>query len=210
MKQKPKWTSSYRFYKGCFYIARLIFILGGYRFDVKGKENIPAGAAMLCSNHSNLLDPLFIAIACGVEHFIHFIAKSELFKIPVLTAIIMKLGAISVDRGMADVMMVKNTFAYLKNAEKVAIFPEGTRVSENDSVAAKTGAVKLAQRAGAPLVPVFLPKKKPLFSKLSIVIGEPYYIEKGTDRRSAEDYADLAADLMNRIESLNPVPVSIS
>ena len=210
MKQKPKWKASYRFYKGCFRIARAIFFIGGYRFDVKGKEHIPVGAAMICSNHSNLLDPLFIAVACGAEHFIHFIAKSELFKIPVLTAVIMKLGAISVERGTADVTMVKNTLAYLKNGEKVAIFPEGTRASENDSVAAKSGAVKLAERANAPLLPVFIPKKKPLFSKLQIVIGEPYYIEKPAEKYHAEDYTALAAELMKRIESLSPASVSVS
>ena len=204
MKQKSKWKANYKFYRGCFYVARVIFGIGGYRFDVKGKENIPENAAMLCSNHSNILDPLFIALAFGIDHFIHFIAKSELFKIPVLTPIIMKLGAISVERGVADVTMVKNTLAYLKNGEKVAIFPEGTRVSESDSVAAKNGAIKLAERAEAPLVPVFLPKKKPLFSRLSVVIGEPYYVDKQPGKRSAEDYTVLVNDLMRRIETLNP------
>jgi len=198
-----KWKPSYRFYKGCFCVARAILSIF-YWFDIKGRENIPSGAAMVCSNHSSLIDPLFIAFAFGIGCYLHFIAKIELYSIPILSAVIIKLGAISVDREMKDVATIKNTLKCFKNGEKVAIFPEGTRNPQGDTVAAKFGAVKIAERTGVPLIPIFVPRKKRLFSKISMVIGKPYKIEKQSEKRSAEEYALLSDALMEKIEALNP------
>jgi len=199
-----KWKPSYAFYRGCYRIARAVFS-AFYWLDVKGKENIPAGAAMVCANHSSSFDPILIAFAFGIGCHLHFIAKIELFKVPVVSFVLVKLGAISVDRGMLEVSTIKRTLSYFKEGEKVAIFPEGTRVHEEDRVAAKNGAIKLSERAEVPLVPVYVPRKKRWFRKIPLVIGEPYYIEKQSEKRSAEDYARLVDDLMHRIEALNPV-----
>ena len=194
---------TYRFYKICYRVARVLLGLF-YRIDVQGKENIPQGPAIACGNHSSILDPFFLAFAFGIKNHMHIIAKAELYKVPVVSAIIRKLGTIRVDRGIRDINSVKQSLSYLNKGEKVAIFPEGTRKSAVNTVTAKSGAVKLAQRANVPLVPIFIPRKKPLFSKLHIVIGEPYYIEKGTVKHSSDDYLHLADVLMNKIEALNP------
>jgi len=175
-----------------------------YWFKVYGKENIPKGAAMVCANHSNVIDPIVIAFAFGLDHFLHFIAKVELFKIPILSVVVTKLGAISVDRRIQDVTTVKTTLNYLKKGEKVAIFPEGRRVTEDESAEAKSGAIKLAERAEVPIVPIYIPRKKRLFRKVPLVIGEPYIVEKQQAKRSADEYAMLADELMKRIERLNP------
>ena len=194
---------SYRFYRGAYRITRAALGIV-FWIDVRGKENIPEGAAMVCSNHSSVIDPLLIAFAFGIDSFLHFIAKAELFKAPILSTIVAKLGAIKVDRRMMDVSTIKNTFEYFKNGEKVAIFPEGTRASQADYIAAKSGAVKLADRGNVPIVPVFVPRKKKVFRALPLVIGVPYYVAKQAGKRSAEDYSRLADDLMGKIEALNP------
>jgi len=198
-----KWKPSFRFYKAAYCITRVLigFIYG---FEVKGRENIPDGAAMVCSNHSSMKDPLFIAYAFGIRCYLHFIAKIELFRIPVVSLIVAKLGAISVDRNMTDIATIKKTLAYFKNNEKVAIFPEGTRASEAEYIAAKSGAVKLAERAGVPLVPVYVPRKKKLFRKVKVIIGDPYYIEKQSEKRSSDEYTLLVEQLMRKIEALKP------
>lgn len=198
----------YGFYRFCYRIAYFIIRIF-YRFDIRGRENIPSGAAMVCANHSSQIDPFFVAFAFGIAYQMHIIAKAELFRIPVLSAILKKIGMISVDRGISDVSTVKKSLGYLKDGEKVVIFPEGTRVFEDDAGSAKIGAVKLAERAGAPIVPVFLPRKKPLFHKIPVVIGEPYIIEKHQKKRAAEDYAELIDDLMDRIKRLSPEPVTV-
>jgi len=194
---------SYRFYRGCYRVARAILAVF-YRFSVLGKENVPEGAVMICANHSSVLDPLFIAFALGIENHIHIMAKAELYKVPVLSAIVRKLGTIRVDRGIQDMNAVKETIGYLKKGEKVAIFPEGTRKPVENAVAAKSGAVKLAQYSKAPILPLFIPRKKPLFRRLRIVIGEPFFIEKTGPKRTPEEYLQLAGDLMGKIEALNP------
>jgi len=196
-----KWKPSYRFYRGCYRLARVLFGIA-YRLGVRGREYVPPGAAMVCANHSSMIDPIIISLAFGINHFLHYVAKIELFRIPVLSAVITKLGAISVDRGISDIKTIKTTLAYFKRDGKVVIFPEGTRTLQGEKVTAKHGAVRIAERAGVPLIPVFVPRKKRLFRAVTIVIGEPYLIEKQAEKRSNEDYEALSVELMNKIEAL--------
>ena len=193
--------ASYRFYKVCFRITQFIFkVLFFYK--VTGRENVPDGAALICANHSSLIDPIIVSHAIGIHDFLHHVAKAELFSIPVVSAVVTKLGAISVDRKKSDISTVKSTLEYLKNNQKVSIFPEGRRVAAEDEAAAKSGAVKIAEHTGVPIVPVYVPRKKPPFRRLKVIIGEPYSIEKTSGKRALVDYARLSEDLMCKIESL--------
>ena len=202
MKVIPKKASN-RFYRWCFkYIGPVLFFFRP--FEMIGEENRISGAAMVCSNHSAMIDPFQIALAFGIETNIHVIAKIEIFRIPVISSILWKLGMICVDRSINDVASVKSSLAYLKSGEKVVIFPEGTRLTENHKNAAKSGAVKLAERAGVPIIPVFLSRKKTFFKKSKVIFGEPYFIEKKETKRNADDYTALAEELMNKIQSLDP------
>jgi len=195
--------ASYRFYRIMFRIAAPV--ISFFRpFTVIGKENLIAGPAMVCSNHSAMIDPFLIAIAFGIDTNVHVIAKIELFRIPVVSSILWKMGMICVDRSINDIASIKTSLGYLKKGEKVVIFPEGTRAASFDAVAAKSGAVKLAERAGVPIIPVFIPRKKPFFSKKQLVFGEPYYIEKLSDKRTMDDYARLSEELMDKIQALDP------
>ena len=191
-----------RFYRGFYYFARAAIGIF-YRLEVIGKANIPEGNAIVCANHSGMVDPFLIAFAVGKTRNIHVITKAELFRIPIISQVLKKLGMISVDRGVLDATAVKSTLRYLKNNEIVVIFPEGTRVSTDDAVAAKTGAVKIAERSGAPIVPVFLPRKKPLFRKIRLIIGKPYYLAKQSQKRSQVEYIDLSNALMEKIKLLS-------
>jgi 1-acyl-sn-glycerol-3-phosphate acyltransferase len=182
-------------------LARALFAVF-YRIDVSGAENIQDGATMVCANHSSMLDPFIIAFAFGIGHHMHIIAKAELFRIPVLSAFLNKLGMIRVNRSIADIATVRSSLGYLKSGEKVAIFPEGTRVSSDDAVSAKIGAIKLAERAGVPIVPFFIPRKKPLFRKIRVIIGKPYNIDRYDGKRPADDYEQLTETLMLNISSL--------
>ena len=198
-----KVSISRRFYRGCFRVARVLFGIFLWQKAI-GKENIPDGAAIVCANHSSFIDPILMLLALGIDCPARVIAKAELFKVPILSAVIRKLGAISVDRGTLDVASTRATLGCLKNGEKVAIFPEGTRSAEDGMVAAKKGAIKLAEHANVPLLPVYIPRKKPKFRKFAIVIGKPYYIEQSEAKRSAEQYTVLADSMMSGIAALNP------
>jgi len=171
-------------------------------FDVFGRENIVNGPALICSNHSAMIDPFHIALALSGDMQIRVIAKISLFKIPIVSFFLWKLGMIPVDRDAMDVSSVKRSLTYLKKGDKVVIFPEGTRASEYDATAAKSGAVKLAERAKVPIMPVFMPRKKPFFRKTQVIFGEPYFVEKLSEKRSADDYAKLSEELMEKIQNL--------
>lgn len=197
---------SYKFYRVCFRLARAAIGIF-YRIRVTGGENIPATGALICANHSSNIDPFLIAFAFGIDNHMHIIAKIELFRIPVISQILKKLGMISVDRGMLDISTIKKTYRYFDGGEKVVIFPEGTRLpavitDENNGVSVKSGAVKLAERRGVAVVPVYLPRKKPLFKRVPIVIGDAYNIPKTDKKRTAAEYELLAEEMMLKIESL--------
>lgn len=195
--------ASYKFYRSVFKLAAPVIRF--FRpFNISGKENLIKGPAMVCSNHSAMIDPFLIAISFGIDDPVHVIAKIEIFKIPVVSTVMKKMGMICVDRSINDITSVKESLGYMKKGEKVVIFPEGTRSSEFDAHAAKSGAVKLAERAGVPIIPVFVPRKKPFFKKSTLVFGEPYYIEKQTEKRNSDDYLKLSEELMNKIQALDP------
>ena len=183
----------------------VIFLLRLF-FRVKpiGRENIPQGPAIVCANHSNWADPFIIADAFTKEHQVRVMAKAELFKIPLLGRFLRSIGTFPVDRGKSDVSAIRTTLRYLQEGYKVVIFPEGTRVTDEDATAAKNGAVRLASKANVPIVPVYIPRKKRLFFQFPLIIGEPYYVNEHKARLSNEEYDALAEALMEKINGLRP------
>ena len=102
------------------------FIYLFFRLRVTGKSNIPSGAAVVCGNHSSNLDPIVLGVALGVRNPLCFMAKKELFDIPVLRGLLRALGTYPVDRGAADLKAIKDSGGL--KAAKVVLFPQGTRV----------------------------------------------------------------------------------
>lgn len=172
------------------------------REETIGRENLPDGAAVLCANHSSWSDPFLLWFAATKKHFVHIMAKAELFKIPVLSFFMRKLGVIPVDRGNSDVKAIKSSLRCLKEGTKLGIFPEGTRAKEDNAIEAKRGAVRIADKAGVPVVPVYIPRKKSLFRKTVVTIGKPYYINPEHEKLTPDDYLAAADELMKRINSL--------
>lgn len=174
----------------------IVHVLWPYRFT--GRETIPEGGAVVCANHSNFIDPILVALAFGKAHFLHFMAKEELFRVPVLGWFMRRAGAFSVNRGTNDIGAIRTAMKYLRGGEKILIFPEGTRVSEDDAVEARTGAIRLAAKLRLPIVPVYLPRKKKLFSHVDVHIGQPYYIENADH----SNFGRLSDELMQHISGL--------
>lgn len=163
-----------------------------------GRDNIPEGPLVVCANHSSLMDAVLLAIAFGSRRQLFFMAKSELFKIPVLGGILKSAGVFPIERGEADINSIRTAIKHLKSGHKIMIFPEGTRFSELESVAAKSGAVRIATKMKAPILPVYITTGKKLFRSTKIVIGEPYLPQTPTDK----NYVPLADELMKKIFTL--------
>lgn len=149
-----------------------------YNIKVEGKENIPENDGFLvCSNHFSATDPIKIGYAFK-GHQLFFMAKKELFKVPVLSYLIKVLGAFPVDRAKADVGAIRHMLSLLESGESAAMFPQGTRHPEEDprNTAIKTGAGMIAAKTGASVVPVFIDQKNfkhRVFRKTRIIIGKP-------------------------------------
>lgn len=159
---------------------------------------LPDGPAIYCANHSNYIDPVLLGLAVGKKHWLHFMAKAELSASKLFGALLKKLGVIFVRRGENDIGAIRSTMGLLKEGEQVCIFPEGTRVSEPDAIAAKEGAVRIAMRLGVPIIPAFITRNKRIFRKVDVVVGDPFYISSDADPQEQTD------KLMRRIESLDP------
>ena len=170
---------------------------------VTGRENIPEHGALIASNHSSNSDPLMAVIAAGYHKPLRIMAKEELFHIPVLGWLLVKLGMFGVNRGQSDITAVKRALKVLKEDCRLLVFPEGTRVtSEVADSDAKNGAIMFASRAGVPIVPMYIQRKKHWFRFNRVVIGEPYYPNVPAKRATQEDYRAASEDMMKRIYGL--------
>ena len=167
-----------------------------YPLRIHHAERLPDGPLVVCAPHSSMVDPILLMTMLTIRRFPRFLAKKELFRIPLVGAFLRWIGTIPVDRGKADISPIKTALGILKDKGIIGIFPEGTRVQEERAAEAKTGAVMLASRTGAALLPVWLPRKKKIFRRVDVVIGEPYTLPK---LRGSSEYQVHADELMRRI-----------
>ena len=188
-----------------------LFVLPIYKFVFKGhligSENIPQkDSFIMVSNHGSLLDPPLLGHALG--HNISFMAKAELFKIPILGFIIKACGAYPVRRGIAD----KNTFKVacekLSNNNCIGIFIDGTRQKNGRVNKPKQGAALLAFKNKKLLLPVAIVNSHrlirfkffiPLFSKIVIKVGEPVQPPQSS---SKDDLNSVTIYLQDKINNL--------
>ena len=164
-------------------IAPLVRLFYPFRFY--GNRKVKDGAGLYVMNHYRMVDPIY-PISTTWEG-IHFIGKKEVFSMPVYGFFCRKVKLIGVNRDGADIRGFMDALKCLKNGEKVAIFPEGTRNKTNEPfLPFKSGAAMIAIRAKAPVIPIVIYHKARLFRTSHILIGDPfelteYYDQKLTD-----------------------------
>jgi 1-acyl-sn-glycerol-3-phosphate acyltransferase len=189
----------------CFYRLAQVFVRSiltvGNRFSTVDAHNVPPdGPAILVSNHVSYLDPP--ALGCAIRRPIAYMAKTELFEIPVLRTVIRALGAFPVDRSRGDVAAIKQAADVLKKVAVLGMFPEGTR-NKDGTVRPQLGVALLASMTGAPVVPAYLSgtSQANRLAKVTVVYGEPIRFEGGRKARR-EELAKWTDDLMSRIHAL--------
>ncbi|MNB82860.1 1-acyl-sn-glycerol-3-phosphate acyltransferase [compost metagenome] len=162
-----------------------------------GRENVPdEGGVLLCGNHTSNLDPMTMGIM--LKRKVNYMAKAELFNVPVLGWLIRQLGAFPVKRGGVSKESIKTALKLLRGGQVMGIFPEGTRNS--DSGIAKKGAATFALRSGAAVVPAAIIGSYKPFRRMTVVYGAPIDLsgfDGGSD--SAEAVTDL---IMARIREM--------
>ena len=150
-----------------------------WRVEIDGADRIPAGAAVLAPNHDSLLDPFFLGIA--TPRTVHYMAKAELWEIPLLGPIVESFGAFPVRRDESDGAAIGVALELLRRGELLGVFPQGTCLPHRVR-RWRRGAARLALEAGCPLVPValvhtekaFQPRTRKLgFPRVRVIVGEP-------------------------------------
>jgi 1-acyl-sn-glycerol-3-phosphate acyltransferase len=179
-----------------------------WRLAVDGLDNVPVrGGAVLAGNHLSVADEYFLASV--VPRHIAFWAKAEYFAGRFTRPVVTGMGAIPVHRGggQAAVAALDAAVAALRGGGLVAVYPEGTRSPDGRLYRGRTGVVRLARRAGVPIVPVGVlgtDRVQPIGARLPrphrvrIVFGEPFAV---TDGGPADVRRDTDA-LMERIRRL--------
>jgi 1-acyl-sn-glycerol-3-phosphate acyltransferase len=157
-----------------------------FRLEIRGKENLPQGGAILVSNHKSYLDPIVLGLA--TKRPISFMAKVELFKYPFFSSLIKAFYAFPVRREEADKKALKEGVKRIKSGFLLGIFPEGTRVRSEEIGDFKPGLAFFYRLTKAPIVPAavigtrkVLMRKGilPYLGKIKVVIGKPLRFEGG-------------------------------
>ncbi len=180
-----------------------------YRLKINGRENIPPESErfIICANHRGYYDPPLVGIAMPFQ--IGFMAKEELFRNKLFGALIRKLGAFPIRRGKSDFGALRAAINMTKSSRHIVIFPEGGRSHKNRLRKGKMGAVMVAVKAKADILPIGIEGTYKPFSKITINIGKPIsleqYFEKKTD--SAELQRITLDVLMPKISELSKVPM---
>ncbi|PJE99752.1 1-acyl-sn-glycerol-3-phosphate acyltransferase [Streptomyces carminius] len=189
--------------------ARALFKSLDLRFDIEGTENIPRhGGAVLASNHIGYLDFVFAGLtARPAKRLVRFMAKESVFRHKVSGPLMRAMKHIPVDRAQGE-HAYRHAVDSLRSGEIVGVFPEAT-ISESFTLKRfKTGAARMAQEAGVPLLPVALWGTQRLWTKgrkrdfgrnhfpITIRVGEPLRAAAG------ESVAQLTERLRDRVQEL--------
>jgi len=188
-----------RLYDCCAWLIRVL-MRTVWRAQASGTENVPRqGALIVACNHRSYLDPP--GMGCFCPRRISYMAKKELFEIPVLGPLIRAVGAYPVDRQGSARAAIKRSLEVLEAGGTVGIFPEGTR-NRDGSAAPQTGVALLASLSGAPVVPAHIGSDGPSrLARMKVAFGPPMRLPP--DRKAThDDLAKFTADIMQAIQSL--------
>ena len=172
-----------------------------FRYRIVGAENVPReGGLIIAANHVSNFDPPLIGAA--VPRPVSYMAKKELFAMPILKQLMPHLNAYPVDRQAGGTAALRASLRMLKEGRCIGIFPEGGRnvTGTNEE---KAGAAFLAAASGVPVVPAAIVGTRRLgpFRPVTVIFGPSFTVER--NRKSVEgDLEKKAAAIMQRIREL--------
>jgi 1-acyl-sn-glycerol-3-phosphate acyltransferase len=173
-----------------------------FRARATGVENVPkTGPLIIACNHVSYLDPP--GMGCFAGRRISYMAKKELFDIPILGPAIAAVGAYPVDRKGSARSAIKKSLEVLKAGGAVGIFPEGTRNLTGD-IEPQVGAALLASLSKAPVVPACIvgSDRALKFPKIKVAFGPPLYLP--ADRKAThDDLSKFTDEIMSAIRALS-------
>ncbi|MBE9204949.1 1-acyl-sn-glycerol-3-phosphate acyltransferase [Nostoc sp. LEGE 06077] len=181
-----------------------------FRGKIYGVENVPqSDPLVVVSNHASYFDPPIVSNC--VRRPVAYMAKQELFEVPVLAQAIKLYGAYPVSRGSADRNAIRAALECLENGWAVGVFLQGTRTPDGRITDPKKGAALLAAKAQAPILPVSLWGSEEILEKgsslpravpLTIRIGEVIDPPSSTNKEQLEAVTQKCAAVINEMHDL--------
>ncbi|BAZ29423.1 1-acyl-sn-glycerol-3-phosphate acyltransferase [Cylindrospermum sp. NIES-4074] len=181
-----------------------------FRIKIHDAQNVPqAGPLVVVSNHASYFDPLIISNS--VRRPVAYMAKEELFRVPVLVQAIRLYGAYPVNRGTADRSAIRSALECLENGWAVGVFLEGTRTPDGRITDPKRGAALLAAKAKVPMLPVSLWNTEKILQKgspipravpVTVRIGNLIDAPSSTNKQELEALTRKCAAAINEMHDL--------
>ena len=190
------------------WLAKPVIFL--FRIHAHDAENEPCesdGPYVIASNHMSNADPVFLCASTDLQQP-HFMAKKELFKVPVVNKIVKALGAYPVDRKGADVGAIRKTIKMLGEGKCIGIFPQGHRFKGvyPRETEVKSGLGMIAAKSGATVLPCYIKMKKrkwSLFRRVDVYIGKPITAEELAYNPEAQgEYLRISNYIFDKICSI--------
>lgn len=175
--------------------------LSGTPVYITGAEHVPESSCIFMSNHQSNFD--ILSLIAKLPRRVYWIAKKELFDIPVFGTSMRRAGYIPLDRsnGRNALKSMEMAAQIIRKGKSVVMFPEGTRSCNRRLLPFKRGGFMLAVRAGVPVVPVTIngsglvnPSGKiELYSgAISIKLHPALVIPAGMKNSDAEEWLEKA------------------
>lgn len=167
-----------------FYFGRFLFWLifkSFFELKVIGHENVPVnGPAIICANHQSFMDPPLVG--SSLKRPLNFLARHDLFKVPVFGWLIKHVRAYPVNRtGAGDPAAFKNIFRLIAKEEMFLLFPEGTRSRDGNLQKPLPGVGMIAHHTRVPIIPCYIAgsweafprnRKFPKIYPLKVIFGK--------------------------------------
>lgn len=197
------------FYRACSSFSHLLARLF-YKHTAYGQQNVPRGKAIIAANHASFIDPPIISFSTSYP--VHFFARSTLFEGKIFGSVIKKLNTHPIEYGDHELTAIKRACKLLNEDKKIVLFPEGERSIDGELKTFQQGAVRIAARTHAPVIPTYIEgsfnawprvRKWPKFcGKTSCTFGSPLYWENYSHLPKKEGLEKFNHDLKSAIEAL--------
>lgn len=200
--------------------SRTAFKALGIKFQSSGAQHIPRHTgAVLASNHIGYVDYIFNGLAARPsKRFVRFMAKKEAFAHPAAGAFMRSFKHIEVDRASGEKSM-RDAVDAVRSGEIVGIYPEATISRSFEVKEFKTGAVRIAAEAKAPLIPMVVWGTQLIMTKdhpkdltgrgktIALHVGEPLYPTGEDPVAETEELRQAVIDLHTK--ALDEYPVDM-